>query len=459
MFDLGGMAQQVLQGINPVLGGGDQLWAIAPRHIEAGVSVSRASRDNRNATQTARRGEPYGNGSFMRRSGSVAIVPIMGPLVARMHYAYWSYDEVIRDIRMAAEDGTIDAILLDIDSPGGMVANVEAATAAIREAASLKPMTAHVGGIGASAAYWLAAAAGDVSAAPSSLVGSVGCLIRYLDIEGIFTRLGARVVEVVAEHSPNKRLDPNSEEGRAELQAIADDGGEMFLEGLMSSRGVSRETLLEKYGQGMVFPARAALGRGMIDRIESFEESLAGLAARAGEPNRAATATATPSQETIMAQKDPGTAAEAAAKPVTVESLRADHGDLVATIEAEASAKASADAANAERERILGIEANALAGHDALVAEMKADGKTTPAEAAVRILAAEKEKAKARTSALEALDAAAIGVVSTPSGGEGPAAFGPEGWAAAWESDPKLKAEYPTAAAYVAIMKREQASA
>jgi hypothetical protein len=59
---------------------------------------------------------------------------------------------------------------------------------------------------------------------------------------------------------------------------------------------------------------------------------------------------------------------------------------------AEGFAQGKAEGATTERDRIRAIEAVAMPGHEALIAEMKFDGKTTGPEAAVRILAAEKEK-------------------------------------------------------------------
>lgn len=447
-IDLAALASRFLSTVGPAAVGGMQHWAIRKEAIAESLSTVRALRgDGGSPVASARRGASFGGGTYMTRIGSTAIVPVIGPLVSRMTWSYWSYDEIIRDIRMAIADPSIESILIDVDSPGGMVANVDAAAAEIRAAAAVKPVAAHVGGIGASAAYWLAAASGDVAASETSLVGSVGALIRYLDIEGIFTRLGARVVEVIAEQSPNKRLDPDSPEGKAELQAIVDRSGELFLTGLEASRRTDRATLVDQYGQGLVFTSQEAMARGMIDRIASFEETLATLADR-GTGKSAGSAAARKGQEHIMAQEKTETAL-VAPTAVTVEGLRAEHGELIATIEK--------DAATAERERILGIEANALPGHEKLVAEMKADGKTSPAEAAVRILAVEKTKAADRQKGLEALDRAAAGVESAPiAGAEGKAsASTPEEWRAEWAKDSKLQAEYPTAESYIATMKKE----
>ncbi len=325
-----------------------------------------------------------------------------------------------------------------------MVANIDAAANEIRRVRGTKPVVAHVGGLCASACYWLAASAESVVTDKTGLIGSVGALIRYVEMEGIMTRLGANVVEVIAEQSPNKRLSRDSEEGLAELQAIVNDGAEMFISGLVANRGVTRETIIESYGQGLVFAAGEALRRGLVDRISSLEDVLADLAGRQETLTLAASATATVFNDEVNTM-------------LTLDKLKADHPDLAAALRAEGATEAAA----AERARITGIEEQAagLAGnHSALVAALKADGKTTPAEAAVQLLAAEKKANATRVEGLQQLDAAAAGVTSTLSAAAGGASTFPpteDGWKAEWEATPKLQDEYPTAASYVAIKKRD----
>lgn len=426
-------------------------WAVREDAISASLQTVRAIRGGDNAPQAAtnvmtinRRGQPLANGTFATRVGNVAIVPVIGPLMSRFNWAYWSYDEIVRDLRLVGSIPDIEAVILDMDTPGGMVANVDSVPAEIARLREKMPIYAHVGGLCASAGYWIASAAEKVIADKTGLVGSVGALIRYVDMEGILTRLGANVVEVIAEQSPNKRLSRDSDEGRAELQAIADDGAELFIQGLVANRGVSRETIIENYGQGLVFPAGEALKRGLADQVASLEDVLTELAARRENQSLAASATAkagTEKESTML----------------TLEQLRAEHPDLVSALRAEGAA----EAAQAERDRLLGIEEQAagLTGHDELVKKLKADGKTTPAEAATQILAAEKAKNAERLKGLEQLDQAAAGVTSTLSGGaEGGQQKFPqnaEGWKAEWEATPKLQQEFPTAEAYVATMKRK----
>ncbi len=446
------MIQGFLQQFGGRATGGLSPWAIREDGLAASLQTVRSIRTREAMSEATsaispinRRGAPLspGVGSYATRVGNIAIVPAIGPLVSRFSWQYWSYDEIVRDLRLAGSMPDIEAVILDMDTPGGMVDNVDSVPAEVARLREKMPVYAHCN-FCCSAGYWIASSAEKVIANKTGLVGSVGALIRYVEMEGILTRLGANVVEVVAEQSPNKRLSRDSAEGRAELQAIVDDGAELFLQGLAATRGVTRETILENYGQGLVFPAGEALRRGLVDEIASLEDVLADLAGRRENSMIAASATAkagTEKESTML----------------TLEKLKAENPDLVSALLAEGAASG----ANAERDRLLGIDAQAasLSGHDELVQRLKADGKTTPAEAAVQILAAEKAKNAERLKGLEQLDAAAAGVTSTLSGGDGGNAKtfpqNAEGWKAEWEATPKLQDEFPTAEAYVATMKRQ----
>ncbi|AWI57177.1 S49 family peptidase [Sinorhizobium fredii] len=432
------------QGLSP--------WAVREDAIAASLQTVRAIRSPQSIGEAAtnvvsinRRGSPLANGSFATRVGNVAIVPVIGPLVSRFSWQYWSYDEIVRDLRLVGSTPDIEAVILDMDTPGGMVDNVDSVPAEIARLREKMPVYAHAN-FCCSAGYWIASAAEKIVASKTGLVGSVGALIRYVEMEGILTRLGANVVEVIAEQSPNKRLSRDSDEGKAELQAIADDGAELFIQGIVANRGITREAVLENYGQGLVFTAGEALRRGLVDEVASLEDVLAELAGRRENSILAASATAkagTEKESTML----------------TLDQLKAEHPDLVSALRAEGAA----EAAQAERDRLLGIEEHAagLAGHDELVKKLKADGKSSPAEAAVQILAAEKAKNADRLKGLEQLDQAAAGVTSTLSGGaEGGQQKFPqtaEGWKAEWEATPKLQQEFPTAESYVATMKRKAA--
>lgn len=77
---------------------------------------------------------------------------------------------------------------------------------------------------------------------------------------------------------------------------------------------------------------------------------------------------------------------------MTLEELKTHHPDLFDAVSREGIEEGKRIGANAERERILGIESRRMPGHEQLIEELKRDGKTTPVEAGDRIAQAERER-------------------------------------------------------------------
>lgn len=390
-------------------------------------------------------GEKLDGSDFARVVNGVAIIPIMGLLMRSMNYWFWSYEEIHRDLRLAQAAPGVRSILLDIDSGGGLVAGCGDLAAAIR-ASGPKPVEAFVGGMCASAAYWLASAASRITIGSGTIIGSIGTVIEYVDIEPMFEKMGARVVRIVAKDSPNKRLDPDSPEGKAELQDVVDASCTEFVAGVAAHRGTTAADVLARFGQGLMFDGGEALTRGMVDARATKDSLLADLAAR-GSFQSAATATA--SEENPMDWDSITTA--------TLREHRADIAEEIAstatatattaatTAAEEATRTACVAAATTERERILGLDEVAVEGHEDLVAAARADGKTTAAELAVKIIKAEKASGNKVLSDLRSADASAAVAPVAPGtealGGDGDGDIEAKA-KSAWDKDAKLRAEF-----------------
>ena len=117
--------------------------------------------------------------------GSKAVVPIHGPIFSRPNIlTEWLgigmvLGNITGDIQSLLENPDIESIILDIDSPGGTVTGINEASNFIKVASEKKPITAYVGGVGASAAYWLASAANEIVLDATSRVGSIGVVVAY----------------------------------------------------------------------------------------------------------------------------------------------------------------------------------------------------------------------------------------------------------------------------------------
>lgn len=148
--------------------------------------------------------------------------------------------------------------------------------------------------------------------------------------------------------------------------------------------------------------------------------------------------------------------------PTTVAELTASHPDLVAQIRNEAVAgmstseaalaAARAEGATAERTRLAGIESAALPGHDALIAQCKADPTCTPGDAALRVNTAEREKIKAHGASIANVEqvTGAVGAAVTTQPDAGTVTFPQtvDGWKAEYAANAKLQSEHVSADAY-----------
>lgn len=379
-----------------------ELHAIALRQTEGpeaiGVKLGRSLEGAREATI---------------RDG-VAIVPIIGPIVPRAGL----YDDVSgitsvslisADLSAAVSDPNVRAIVLEVDSPGGVTTGISDLAREIRAANEVKPVTAFVSGSAASAAYWLASAAGRIVTEDTGVLGSIGVILATQHQEAP-DRDGYRHLEIVSTGAPGKRPDPTSDEGRAELIAWVDRVERIFVEAVAEFRSVSVETVRSDFGQGGVLIGADAVAAGMADEVSTFEETLRGAAAR-NENDQSAGAAARPQSE---GHEDMELSA------LTLDQLRAERPDLIEAIASEAREThtvegrdtARLEGARAERARMTGILGlGAAMPAEGSILRAALEGDDTVEQTAVKMVAASAEH---KAKGLEALIA---GDPKVPEGG------------------------------------------
>lgn len=348
-----------------------QAWAIMPEWMDTLAAIAQRENEFHGNLEALEKklGRPLGNTMAATVRNGVAIVPIEGPLFARADFfsqisGATSYDQLARDFTAAIEDPSVDAIVLNIDSPGGEVKGVSQLAQYIRDARGTKPIVAFVGGTCASAAYWLAAQADQIIASDTAVLGSIGVQMGFRVQE---PRAGEKQIRFVSSNAPKKNEDPTTESGAAGVQRIVDDMEAVFLQAVADGRGTDTANVIENYGQGAVFVAADAQKRGIIDGVGTLEGVLNELISKGN-----------------LMDFESLTAADLAEKrPDLVASIKAEALAGVETVDADAI---RAEGAAAERNRIMEIEALAMPGAEDLIATLKADASVTPDQAAVKVL-------------------------------------------------------------------------
>lgn len=223
-------------------------------------------------------------GGEFARHGKTAVINCVGMLDYK--YDIWAYlfDSscylgIINQMQAAAMDSNIEKIILYCDSPGGYTSGVIEAADAVYAARQVKEVVAVVDPSAYSGGYWLASQASRIVAIESGGVGSIGSQIIYRSYYQMMQQMGVNSEVLRSVVSPHKNAghpeEELSEAGRKSRQESLDFIGEKFVAHVARGRGVSTETVLEKFGQGKTFYAEQAIALGMIDAIGSYASELA----------------------------------------------------------------------------------------------------------------------------------------------------------------------------------------
>ncbi|MGY6705916.1 S49 family peptidase [Roseinatronobacter sp.] len=375
-------------------------WAIQPDALEQIIQIAAREHDVSPEALEKYRADTVARAETLEQRGSVAILNVAGPLFRRANLftefsGATSYDVMRRDLQVALDNRDIKSILLNIDSPGGAVNGCGELAKAVF--ASEKPVVAYVGGMCASAAYWLASAAQQVIVDDAALVGSIGVMAGIRDTSEQDRASGVRNIEFVSSQSPNKNPSPDTEEGATSYQKLVDDQAAVFIAAVAKHRGVTAEVVARDYGQGGVLVGADAVAAGMADGIGTFEEVLARLTsgevfARAPKQNRSQSAVDNlATQPVVTHHRDKENIMAGETKAGTQPALETNDAAIEAARAEAATAAVAAD--RGRRKAIMALPESkgreALAEH--LYASTEMDVETVKAALAVAPMAGDAE--------------------------------------------------------------------
>lgn len=331
----------------------------------------------------------------------VAVVPVDGVLAKKMNLftqisGGTSTQLLQGDIAAALSDLTVHSVILLIDSGGGQVDGTQAVANFISGSRGQKPIVSLADGCCASAAYWIGSAADKVYITGDlTLVGSIGVVMTHKDFSKAEAAQGVTTTEITA--GKYKRIAsehaPLTQDGRASIQEQADHIYSVFVDAVAANRGVSADVVLSDMADGRVFWGQNAVSAGLVDGVSTLDALIADL-----------------NSDYMTSINGPQTSTGAVSPKTNSKGNSIMAEETVSMTAAELKAakdEAFKAGASAELARIQGVEAQSLAGHEALIATLKFDGHSTGPEAAVAVLAAERTIAGQRAANMRA-DAPAV---------------------------------------------------
>lgn len=250
------------------------LWMVEPSWMKQAITMIKSGRwqplaagheDNKNGKRR----------SFAVSKGT-AIISIFGPMMKfESKFGGVSTLAVRKQIREAANDSRINAILLHIDSPGGHVAGTKELADDVISANAKKPVFAHIDDLGASAAFWVASQARQIFANTMAQVGSIGTVAVVEDTSEAFEKAGIKVHVISTGKFKGSFVD-GTEITKAQLeeaQKRIDGINEHFLDAIKAGRNIDDKQLRE-IADGRIFDAAQAKELGLIDGVQSLDMTL-----------------------------------------------------------------------------------------------------------------------------------------------------------------------------------------
>lgn len=219
----------------------------------------------------------------------IAIIRVEGVLSGGASAEGWESGAVgaetlAQQLNEARRDPHVKAVLLRINSPGGSVSAAEETAREIaRYKESGKPIVASMGDMAASAGYWLAASCDKIYANPSTLTGSIGVYVPYLNLEGLYDKLGVRQEKIKSGiHkdilSPERPMTPQE---REILQTMVSEMYDTFVDVVSTGRRLSPEAV-RKLADGRVYTGRQAKTLGLVDELGNFQDAIIATGVMAG---------------------------------------------------------------------------------------------------------------------------------------------------------------------------------
>jgi protease-4 len=221
---------------------------------------------------------------------TIAVIYGVGTIVSGGEDAYGENDLITsqgmaNSVRRAAEDESVKAIILRIDSPGGSGTASDIIWQEVARAAEEKPLIVSISDVAASGGYYISMAADSIVAHPSSIVGSIGIFFMKGVFSKLYDKIGMNVEEIkrgenAAMFSEMQRLTPDQ---RELIRQFLFNFYRDFVNKVADGRHMSYDEV-DNIAQGRVWTGRQALENGLIDKLGDYYTAIGMAKKMAGIP-------------------------------------------------------------------------------------------------------------------------------------------------------------------------------
>lgn len=182
-------------------------------------------------------------------------------------------ERIKADLRRAATDPSVKAVVVRVNSPGGSVVASNEIWKMLKDFE--KPVIFSFGEMAASGGYYIACAGKWIVANPDTLTGSIGVITEMANVDELAKKLGVQLI--VIKTGPSKDIGnpfrPMTEDEIKLWQTVIDQAFDGFVQGVAQGRGLP-EDQVRQIGDGRVYTGRQAKELGLVDQLGYLEDAI-----------------------------------------------------------------------------------------------------------------------------------------------------------------------------------------
>ena len=212
-------------------------------------------------------GDDIGMSGFS--SGNVGVLEIEGVIDDAMAR------RLIKQLDRWSETGSIKAIVLQVNSPGGGVGASQEIYDAVLRAKDEKPVVASLASVAASGGLYVACAADRIVANPGTLTGSIGVILQFHTYKALMDKvgIGTETIKSGEMKDVGNYSRPMTDKERSMFQSAVDDSYQQFVGVVAEGRDID-EAEVRKFADGSIFTGHQALELGLVDTLGGLHEAV-----------------------------------------------------------------------------------------------------------------------------------------------------------------------------------------
>lgn len=214
---------------------------------------------------------------WIKQEPKVAVISLVGPIQTTEIGGFFggstiTPEKVRKQLERAVKDKEVKAIVLRVESPGGMVGACQEIVAEIERVE--KPIVVSMGDIAISGGYFISAKADKIVALPGTQTGSIGVITQIPNVKELFEKVGIKMeVFTAGKHKGMGFIKELTPEQREIIQKKINQWYEQFIKTVAEGRKLDEEKV-RKLATGEVYSGTEAKELGLIDELGGLREAI-----------------------------------------------------------------------------------------------------------------------------------------------------------------------------------------